>query len=106
MRGGAFRKIKGNRQPIGNVGFNLKQFTNHEIDIKQGDSFYIFSDGFMDQFGGPDNKKFKQPRFINTLLNNHDQSMEDQGLILERIFEEWKSDNYQVDDVLVIGFTI
>lgn len=107
IRNGAFRKIKGNRQPIGSLGEkNTQKFANHEMDIKHGDAFYIFSDGYIDQFGGPDNKKFKQPKFINTLLNNHDLPMELQGDILERIFEEWRADTYQVDDVLVIGFRV
>jgi len=107
IRSGTFRKIKGNRQPIGNVGArNARNFNNHVIELKKGDAFYIFSDGYMDQFGGPENKKFKQPRFINTILNNYKQPMEEQGDVLERLFEEWKGDNYQVDDILVIGFRI
>ncbi len=107
IRNGAFRKIKGNRQPIGSLDAKKTQsFSNHIIDLKPGDAFYIFSDGYIDQFGGPDNKKFKQTKFVNTLLNNHDLPMELQGDILERIFEEWRGETYQVDDVLVIGFRI
>lgn len=107
IRKGAFRKIKGNRFPIGSASLEGKDgFNNHTIDIKEGDAFYIFSDGYMDQFGGHEGKKFKQTRFINTLLNNHDLPMELQGDILERLFAEWKGDSYQVDDVLVIGFRV
>lgn len=107
IRKGAFRKIKGNRFPIGRYDMERGNgFDNHVMDIKDGDAFYIFSDGYMDQFGGDDGKKFKQARFINTLLNNHDLPMEAQGDILERLFVEWKGDSYQVDDVLVIGFRV
>lgn len=104
---GVFKKIKGNRFPIGSFqGEEMKEFMNHEINLKPGDVFYIFTDGFADQFGGPKEKKFKQRQFVELLLENHDTPMHNQEGLLRKTITEWQGNNEQVDDMLVIGFRI
>jgi len=102
-----FRSIieyKADKFPIGNLkpGEN-KKFTNHSIPLVEGDTLYIFSDGFADQFGGPNGKKLKYSEFKRILLSNQHLSMEEQGILLEKTIEEWRGTLEQVDDILVIG---
>ncbi len=104
---GVFKKIKGNRFPIGSFrGEELKEFVNHKININRGDVFYIFTDGFADQFGGPKEKKFKQRQFVELLLENYDTPMHNQENLLRKSILDWQGNNEQVDDMLVIGFRI
>ena len=100
-------EIKGNKFPIGiYMQEEDEQFTNHQIKIDDGDSFYIFSDGYADQIGGPRNKKFLIKNFRNLLCEIHTESMERQRHILNETLEEWKGEHDQVDDILVIGFRL
>ena len=104
---GVFKKIKGNRFPVGAYhGEETKEFRNHEINISPGDVFYIFTDGFADQFGGPKEKKFKQRKFVELLLENFDIPMHEQESLLRKTILQWQGNNEQVDDMLVIGFRI
>lgn len=95
-------EIKANKQPIGIVD-NPSPFISHTLTLNQGDMIYLFTDGFADQFGGPDGKKYKYNRLKNLLLMTHNLSMSEQKFTLERDFLDWKSFNEQVDDVCVIG---
>ncbi len=79
-------------------------YKDHEIDIMEDDIFYIFSDGYVDQFGGSENKKFMYRRFRYLLMTIHNFSVEDQKSILEENFRTWMGYNVQVDDIMVIGF--
>ena len=93
--------------PVG--GFldqKLNIFTNHEIDLLKGDAIYIFSDGYADQFGGPNHKKFMYKPFRNLLLGMQDKPMHEQKEILTEKFTEWKGNTTQIDDILVIGVKI
>ncbi|HNW57524.1 MAG TPA: SpoIIE family protein phosphatase, partial [Bacteroidales bacterium] len=100
-------KYRGDRFPIGVFGGDSPQhFKNVEIDINKGDCFYFASDGYADQFGGPDNKKFMSKRFEKLLLEIHTQPMEMQKELLMKKFIEWKGENDQVDDILVIGIKV
>ena len=63
----------------------------------------MFSDGYRDQFGGPENKKFMSDRFEKLLKDNYHKEVKEQFKILDSTFEEWKGNNKQIDDVLVIG---
>ncbi len=76
---------------------------NHSIQLKKGDCFYIFSDGFADQFGGKDNKKFKTSRFQDLLVSVNSLSMAEQQKKIQKTFKDWIGNNEQVDDILVIG---
>jgi serine phosphatase RsbU (regulator of sigma subunit)/ligand-binding sensor domain-containing protein len=105
IRNGEVIETSSDKMPIG-IYENMKVFSNHEITIEKGDVFYMFSDGFEDQFGGPEGKKFKSKRLKQFLLEIHKYPMETQKDILERTFEEWKGDLPQIDDVVVVGLTI
>jgi len=99
-------EYKADRMPIG-ISFNQdKSFTNHFVDFKKDDTFYIFSDGFIDQFGGVDGKKFKSRQFKSMIIEIHDKPMEFQELHLHDRLLEWRGDIEQIDDILVIGFKI
>ena len=104
-KNGAFEEIRGDRQPIGYFE-NQKPFTNSSITLGKGDTIYIFSDGYTDQFGGKKNKKFKSSNFKKILSSIQSSSLEVQKEILEKEFEEWKGDFAQTDDVCVIGLKI
>ena len=99
--------IKGDKHPIGNhVDAALKSFLNHEITVEKGETIYIFTDGFADQFGGEKGKKFNYKRFRTLLLENADLPLDEQQNILKATFFNWKGTLDQVDDVLVIGVKI
>ena len=85
---------------------NMNRFTNHEIKIKKQDTFYIFSDGYADQFGGSMKKKFKYKRLRNLFVSMQDEPMQQQEEIIRKTFENWKGSQEQVDDVLIIGVRI
>lgn len=96
-------EIKADMMPVGFYQGKDKTFTNHHIQLKIGDTFYIFSDGFIDQKGGKENKKFMSKNFKNLLLEINDQPMLDQKDVLDRTLKDWMGDNSQIDDILVIG---
>ncbi len=97
--------IKGDKQPIG-VHWEETEFTNHVIKLQEQDSLYIFTDGFVDQYGGNKRKKLKTRNFKKLLLAVQDESMENQKKLIEDAFEEWRGSNEQIDDVCVLGFRI
>jgi serine phosphatase RsbU (regulator of sigma subunit) len=103
IRDGSLTEIKSDKLMI---GMNPKgiPYSDHEIDIVENDIFYIFSDGYVDQFGGAENKKFMYRRFRYLLTKIHGFSVEDQKSILEEEFRGWIGNNVQVDDIMVIGF--
>ena len=90
-------------------GFNpeiRKEFINHEIELKKDDTLYLFSDGYADQFGGLKNKKLMIKNFKNNLSEISSFSMEKQKELLNNTFENWRGENEQVDDVLVMGYKV
>jgi serine phosphatase RsbU (regulator of sigma subunit) len=104
-------EIKADKMPIGYQAGGEKRFTNHEININKGDSVYLFTDGYADQFGGDiENnglgKKLKYSKFKELLLNIQHLSMEEQGTHLEGFIEKWRGSLEQVDDICVIGIRI
>ncbi|MCW8897806.1 MAG: YfiR/HmsC family protein [Flavobacteriales bacterium] len=98
-------EIKPNKQSIGKVD-NPTPFTTHNISLKKGDTIYVFTDGYADQFGGEKGKKMMYKPFKNLLLAIQDKSMSEQKIILEQHFKEWKGGLEQVDDVCIIGVRI
>jgi len=100
------QEIKPDRMPIGYYQGKDKTFTNLDIQLEIGDTFYIFSDGYIDQKGGKDNKKFMSKNFKNLLLEVHDQAMHDQKEILENTLSDWMGDHAQIDDLLVVGVRV
>lgn len=101
-----FILLKADRMPIGIHIIDKGPFTNHEIDIQKGDIIYIFTDGYIDQFGGPNSRKFKLVPFKEMLISIKDKSMSEQKEILDIEFAKWKGDHDQIDDVLVMGIKI
>ena len=95
-------EIKADKQPIGKYD-KVKPYTNHQLELKQGDSVYLFSDGFVDQFGGEKGKKYKPINLRKLLFSIQDKNMDEQKIIIESAFMEWKGALEQVDDVCVIG---
>jgi len=96
---------KGDRSPVGHsIDGEVPEYTTSSIDICENDVFFMFSDGYADQFGGPELKKFKYRRFRHMLLNIHQFPPDEQKNALNQAFQEWKGSNHQVDDVLVMGF--
>lgn len=103
IQDGAINVTKPDKQPIGKY-LNSSPYTNHQFELKKGDTVYILSDGFVDQFGGPQGKKFKAKAFRKELLRIHTLSMEEQFNALDNTFTSWKGSEEQVDDVCVIGY--
>lgn len=94
----------GDKYPIGGNQYKGKNsFSNHSIQVKEGDSIYFFSDGLSDQFGGPAGQKFGSKRIRETLLENAHLNMHDQHISMKKAFEDWKGTNKQIDDLLLIG---
>jgi serine phosphatase RsbU (regulator of sigma subunit) len=102
IRGKELTHYRAEKMPVA-IHYKMPPFTLHKIDLIKGDAFYIFSDGYADQFGGPAQKKFMSAKLKETLLEIASKPMLEQGEILDRIFEEWRGDNPQVDDVTLIG---
>ena len=103
IRNGEIQELKPDRQPVGFHTGEQKPFTHHELKLDKGDTLYIFSDGYPDQFGGPKDKKFMMKNFKKLLLSIQDKTMNEQKTILETTMAEWKGDTEQVDDILVMG---
>jgi serine phosphatase RsbU (regulator of sigma subunit) len=95
-------EIKATKQPVGKYT-NRKVFENVEIEGVKGDMFFLFTDGYADQFGGEKGKKMKYKPFKRLLVTNHKKSMIAQKELLQDAFDKWKGDHEQIDDVCVIG---
>lgn len=107
VRNNEVLEIKADKQPIGNyIGEEEYHFTNNNIDLFPDDRLYLFSDGYADQFGGPRGKKLKYTTFREMLIKYHRAPMSEQKQILNSLFEEWRGDLEQIDDVCVIGVAI
>lgn len=101
-----FNQIRADRMPIGIYLKEKDSFTNHIVYLNSGDSIYMFSDGYIDQFGGKNGKKFLAKNFKKLIIEIQDLSMKEQKEVLNRTLEEWKGNREQVDDILVMGFRI
>jgi serine phosphatase RsbU (regulator of sigma subunit) len=102
VRGGELLHYRADKMPVA-IHYKMAPFTLHEINLQKGDAFYIFSDGYADQFGGPKERKFMTAQLKETLLAMSGKPMLQQGERLDGIFEEWRGNNPQVDDVTLIG---
>jgi serine phosphatase RsbU (regulator of sigma subunit) len=102
VRDGELIHYRADKMPVA-IHYKMAPFTLHEIELKKGDAFYIFTDGYADQFGGPREKKFMSNQLKETIVSMEGMPMIKQGEKLDEIFENWKGSNPQVDDVTVIG---
>ncbi|MFC2138650.1 PP2C family protein-serine/threonine phosphatase, partial [Bacteroidota bacterium] len=104
FRNGKLLEYKANRFSIGRSQKQMeKKFTNHSIKLQKGDTIYLFSDGYADQFGGPDNRKFMAKNFKDLLSEIQSLSMQEQKMQLESTIDKWKGKREQIDDILIIG---
>lgn len=104
FRNNNFEEIKADKQSIGGVEIQDDfQFTNHDFQLQKGDTFYMFTDGYVDQFGGENSKKFSTKRLRETLNEMQTLGLKDQGKKLDSIIENWRNTNEQVDDILIVG---
>ncbi|RLE01598.1 MAG: hypothetical protein DRJ13_06720 [Bacteroidetes bacterium] len=106
VRDGAVQHIRPDRMPIGIYEQDPLPFKKHNIKLKKGDSIYLFSDGYVDQLGGPLRKTFRAINFRKLLLEIQDQPMEKQKAILLENMALWQGEVEQIDDVLVMGIRI
>ncbi|NRA13303.1 MAG: tetratricopeptide repeat protein [Crocinitomicaceae bacterium] len=97
--------LRPNKQPIGQFD-NPQPYTNHRVRLNSGDRIYLFSDGYVDQFGGNHDKKYKTVQFRSKLLSIQDQPINKQKLLLKYEFDAWKGGSYQVDDVCIMGIEV
>lgn len=107
FRGDDIIEIKGDKQPVGYLS-EMKPFTNHEVELEKEDLVYIFSDGYADQFGGPEvdrgGKKFKRKTFKNLVKEIREKPLTDQKIIIQSKLEAWQGSLEQTDDIVVLGF--
>ncbi|HET8964340.1 MAG TPA: SpoIIE family protein phosphatase, partial [Chitinophagales bacterium] len=107
IRNGKLNEIKADKQSIGSFREGEKiTFRNHSVKLEKGDTLYIFSDGFPDQIGGPNRKKFYYPPFKELLISICQLNMEEQKSLLDKTITEWKGERDQTDDILVMGIQI
>jgi serine phosphatase RsbU (regulator of sigma subunit)/uncharacterized protein HemY len=99
-------EFKADKMPVGKYEENPKDFTQQTIELRKGDVIYTFTDGYADQFGGPKNKKFMYRQLEKILLEIHHLPMAQQQELLAQKINQWKGENEQVDDILVIGVRI
>ncbi|HUW06300.1 MAG TPA: tetratricopeptide repeat protein [Williamwhitmania sp.] len=97
--------LKPNNQPVGS-NMEFKPFINHQMQLLPGDSIYMYSDGYTDQFGGPKRRKYHTQELRRKLLTFQQRTMLNQKEILLKEFYRWKGDNEQIDDITVLGIRI
>jgi serine phosphatase RsbU (regulator of sigma subunit) len=102
---GEVMTIKPDKQTVGKTE-NPKPFTTHTLQLEEGDCFYMFTDGYADQFGGPKGKKFKYKTLREILFETSKLSLKEQSNIINHKFEEWKGNLEQVDDVCIVGIRV
>ncbi len=106
IRNSEIQTMHPDRMPIGISSYLSVPFTRQVIDVRKGDILYTFSDGFQDQFGGPDNKKFMIKKLRALLTDIHSKSLSEQKDILHKTLTDWMGNNFQVDDILVMGIKV
>jgi len=106
IRNNELNVVKATLNPIG-IHFREMPFENNVIQLQKGDMYYIFSDGYLDQFGGEKGDKFSKKQFKQLVLNIHDRMLVKQEEVLDNVIEKWKGiGKEQIDDILVVGFKI
>jgi serine phosphatase RsbU (regulator of sigma subunit)/HAMP domain-containing protein len=105
VRGGVIQETKPNKCSIGSMEHGDVDFKRHQVYIEQGDKVYLFSDGYVDQFGGPRGRKLMYNQFRKIILDVHQMPMEDQRTELISRLENWKRGQEQVDDILIVGIS-
>lgn len=105
VRDGALIEYKADRMPVG-IHLRETPFMNHSIQLKKNDKLYMYSDGFADQVGGVKNKKYQTRALKQLLLKTSDLTMPEQKELLQAEFDQWKGDNSQIDDLVILGIEV
>jgi tetratricopeptide (TPR) repeat protein len=105
LQNNELKEIKADKQPIGKTD-NPMPFNTCTIQLQKGDTLYLFTDGYADQFGGPKDKKFKYKPLKEAIVGLATLSMEEQKQKLNAVFEDWKGKREQTDDVCIIGIRL
>jgi serine phosphatase RsbU (regulator of sigma subunit)/Tfp pilus assembly protein PilF len=106
IRNGELEIHKANKMPIGIHTMDNKPFQNNSLQAQKGDIIYLFSDGYIDQFGGPNQKKFSSKQFRKLLLDNHKNNLKEQKLAIEVELDNWMKETEQIDDICVMGIKL
>ncbi len=107
LHNGQLTVINGDRKPLGGGHQELdRKYTCHRLAYTPGDRIYLFSDGYVDQFGGPERKRFMSSRLHDLLFANRNEPMDRQAELLEDAFMDWKGAEEQVDDVCLLGLAV
>ncbi len=106
LRNGELHVTKADRMPIGNHLRDTESFTNHLIKVQKGDTVYLFSDGYPDQFDVTNKKKFTVKRMKEMFLDHYQKPMAEQKEVFDKTFEDWRGNNPQIDDVLLMGMRL
>ena len=107
IKGKELTEIKSDKLPIGvNVKGIVDQYNNHSVQLTKGDTIYLFTDGYADQFGGPKGRKYMAKRFKEHLVDIQHLSMDEQKENLNKAIEDWQGTLEQVDDILIIGVRV
>jgi len=96
-------ELKGDSMPIGHYHDEEHSFRNQEMEFRKNDMIYMFSDGYVDQLGGPDRKTYKSKRFKQLLTEVHQKPLAEQKKVLESEYEAWRRNIDQIDDILIMG---
>jgi serine phosphatase RsbU (regulator of sigma subunit) len=105
IRNGELLETKADKQPIGKMD-NRKPFMNHEMELQKGDTIYLFTDGYADQFGGSYNKKYSKKAFRELVVTINNLTLIEQREALYNAHILWRGANEQVDDICIIGVRI
>jgi len=104
VRNGQSFPLKGDKYPVGGAHYNVERnYSQETFLLEKDDAFYLFSDGFKDQFGGPSNKKFMASKFYSLLVENSLKAMDIQKEIILNSFRAWRGNHEQIDDVSLVG---
>ncbi len=106
LRGGELSKYRGDRFSIGSDGLDNKKFSEENIQLQSGDIVYTFTDGYKDQFGGPQGKKFMQKHLLDIIKINGNKTLKEQKTILENSLSDWMEGYEQVDDISIMAFKV
>ncbi|HXP51236.1 MAG TPA: SpoIIE family protein phosphatase, partial [Bacteroidia bacterium] len=105
VQNGEMKEVPADKQPIGKTDTPLP-FSTHNLNLQKGDTLYLFTDGYADQFGGPKGKKFKYKAMQQLIMDNSQLTMQEQQKLLDQSLESWKGNLEQVDDILIMGIRV
>ena len=106
LRKGEIEMFKGDKYPVGGAQAEVKTFSVTEVQLEEGDRIYMYSDGIVDQFGGPQRRKFTPKRLQQMIIDLQPIPVSEQTAPITEVFDEWKGRVEQIDDMTLMGFQI